>query len=192
MPPTRRPWQPCFPRARTQVDGTLELSDRTGADLFAFGLATPATLTIQMISSDFDANLLLYNGLGQGLAGDDDDDSACAVAPPNSLDSCLTLALAAGNYFLAAGENNIGSFESEADFLASVTDFMDNDFGILSAPTLEILGFAGFEGGLSDPDGGAYTLTFSEILVPEPGTLWVLTVSALGLARLRRAGSRAR
>ncbi|MBT5108987.1 MAG: PEP-CTERM sorting domain-containing protein [Rhodospirillaceae bacterium] len=178
----------------TQITGTIE--DGQDTDLFKFSLGSNTTITIDMLFPGEDANLLVFNGLGQGLAGDDDDDNSCtAISVLASLDSCLTLNLDAGDYFIGVGDNNIGAFESVADFnIPSV--FFSNDSGILGSPTAEIAELIGTQNGPTDiNDTGPYTVNFSVAVdgptgsaVPEPGTLALfgIGVVGLGLARRRR------
>lgn len=162
----------------TSISGRLANTSISDVDLYAFSLLADTRLTIQMLFPTGDANLLLFNGLGQGLAGDDDNNSSCDdSAGLGGLDSCLTMDLMAGTYYLGAGDNNMGAFENAADASAGVNDFIDNDFGILASPTTEILGLIGAEFGDTDlNDEGAYTITFSSAVngpaaVPLPAGL---------------------
>jgi len=179
-----------LPDGTTSINGQIVNTAISDVDLYKFSLSAMTTLTIRMLFPGEDANLILFNGLGQGLAGDDDDGSSCAdSAGLGSLDSCLTLSLAAGDYFLGAGDNNMGAFENAADAAAGTNDFIDNDFGILSVPTTETLGLIGAESGDTDlNDEGPYTIEFSEAVsgpvaaVPLPATLPLLVGGLAGLA----------
>ncbi len=170
----------------TSIHGTIE--DGQDTDLFKYVLGSDAILTIDMLFPGNDANLLVFNALGQGLAGDDDNDSSCtSISALAGLDSCLTLNLTAGVYYFGVGDNNIAAFESNADFL-SAADFFDNDFGILSSPTPEIMALIGREGGpSSNGNSGDYTVNFSiasatpDVQVPVPATLVLMGLGLLGL-----------
>ena len=201
----------------TQVNGTIgadAFDSLTGrveldVDMFEFVLDTGGTFTIQVNATsgtgDPDMNLLVFNASGQFLAGDDDDGDSCSNIVPflDGLDSCLTLTLAAGTYYFAVGDNNIGAFETVAGFIASRSSyFEDNDSGILGSPTSEIVAIAGAE---SDPpsasdDQGPYAVYFSSpvggsIAPPSGGAasipvmpVWLLglMVGLLGLLGSRR------
>lgn len=164
----------------TQINGTID--DGQDTDLYRFSLVFDAMLTIEMLFPNEDANLLLFNGLGQGLAGDDDDNSDCtSISVLGSLDSCLTLQLAAGDYFFGVGDNNMAAFASELDFI-DTDDFIDNDWGILNSPTFETLGRIGPEFGPSASNGtGDYTVNLAVYAVPEPSSLAILSLGLIGL-----------
>jgi hypothetical protein len=179
-----------------QVFGEIQTNQDT--DLYKFALDTGGVFTIEVkeIDEALDMNLIVFNGAGQGLAGDDDDNNNCSVITSlGSLDSCLTLTLAAGEYFFAVGDNNMGAFESLAEF-NSANDFIDNDSGILGSPTSETLGLSGPEGGPTDfNDVGRYEINFSQavdqasgggpsaISQPIPSlTTWALAILALLIA----------
>jgi hypothetical protein len=170
------------------INGEIENNQDT--DLFSFSLLFTQTITIEVLqlSAALDMNLLFFNALGQALAGDDDDNNDCtATAVLGSLDSCLTLNLAAGDYFFGVGDNNIGAFESLVDF-TDRNDFFDNDNGILSTPTTEILGLIGPEGGPNaENDFGFYKVNLyrSSVDVPEPSTLAIFALGMIGLASRR-------
>jgi hypothetical protein len=161
----------------TQINGTIgadafdPLAGRVepDVDMYEFVLGSGTTLTIQVnanVPGDPDMNLLVFNASGQFLAGDDDNDGSCSNVVPflDGLDSCLTLSLSAGTYYFAVGENNIGAFETVADFLFSRSDYFEsNDSGILGSPTTETVAIAGaVSNPPSDPDEqGPYTVYFS-------------------------------
>lgn len=181
----------------TVVEGSIQNTDISDVDLYSFILDAPTTLTIRMLragANGLDANLILFNGLGQGLAGDDDNNSGCAdAAGLDSLDSCLTLSLDAGAYFLGAGDNNIAAFANAADASAGANTFIDNDSGILATPTLLTLGVLGAQfGDIDVNDNGAYRIEFSTALggpvsaVPLPASLPLLAGGLLALAGVRR------
>lgn len=183
----------------TSVNGTL--GNDQDADLFRFTLDANSTFTIEVLEIDpaLDMNLLVFNSSGQALAGDDDNNSACTpVTTLGSLDSCLTLALVAGDYFFAVGDNNISAFVNTTAF-NTATNFFSNDDGIRIAPTLEMLGLVGAQGGPADlHDVGRYLVNFSQPLgggpappVPIPSlSNWglVLLAALLGVIGLRRRG----
>lgn len=178
------------PAGTTQIDGEL-VNTATNEDVDTYRIVVPSDgdFTIEAIADvngDPDMNLLVFNEIGQALAGDDDDNDNCTVITSlNSLDSCLTLSLTAGTYFISVGDNNIGAFESVAEYEAG-NDFMDNDSGILASPSTEIAVLAGRETG-PDPTQreGGYVINFSSALAgPSAATaipaspLWVLALLA--------------
>lgn len=193
------------PGGTTQINGTIGPATAFGSDvdLYRFGVATTGTFSIQTnrVSGTLDMNLILFNGLGQGLAGDDDDNSGGTPIVPlgTSLDSLLTLTLTAGDYFIAVGDNNMAAFETVADYLVAdgSIDFIGNDSEILPGPTTETLGLVGAEFGPTEiNDVGDYILYFSSATaatqvnaVPEPSAfaIWgLLGLIVVGFARLRR------
>ena len=205
--------------AQAVTDGSLQVSGTIGpeafdsqtgrnesdVDTFQFSVTTGGTFTIQVnadVSGVPDMNLLVFNSSGQFLAGDDDDGDSCSNIVPflNGLDSCLTLTLSAGTYYFAVGDNNIGAFETVADFIASRSNyFADNDSGILGSPTTETVAIIGQE---SDPpqSQGDYTVYFSSAVSGPAGAttavpvmpVWFmgLMIGLLGLFGARRLKNR--
>jgi len=182
-----------LPGGTTSIDGEIDSNQDT--DLYKFTLSAAATFSIEVleISPDaprtLDMNLIVFNSLGQGLAGDDDGSSGTPVTTLGSRDSLLTLSLAAGDYFFAVGDNNIGAFESVADFNAGGPDFIDNDSGILGSPTTEMLGLVGPEFGPTDLNGvGFYRVNFSQAVdaIPEPSAFALWSLLGLTVASVRR------
>lgn len=185
----------------TQVNGTVgpdAFDSLTGrvepdVDMFSFVLDAAGTFTIQVnaaVAGDPDMNLMVFNDSGQFLAGDDDDDSSCTNVVPfnDGLDSCLTLTLAAGTYYFAVGDNNIGAFATVAEFVSSRSNyFEDNDSGILGAPSADTVAIAGSE---SDPpsdadEQGAYSVYFSTAVsgggISPPASTAIPTMPVYGL-----------
>ena len=158
------------PAGTTQITGDLTNTvTNEDIDVYVIEIPSDGVFTIEakaVVVNDPDMNLIVFNSSRQGLAGDDDNDSSCSVLTSlNSFDSCLTLNLTAGTYFIAVGVNNIGAFESVADYEAGTNDFIDNDFGILSSPTTEIAVIVGEEDGPTPAqDEGDYVINFSEAL----------------------------
>lgn len=160
----------------TQINGTvgpdaidaLTGRDEPDVDMYSFVLDAGDTFTIQVnaaIEDEPDMNLMVFNESGQFLAGDDDDGDSCANIVPfiGEYDSCLTLNLPAGAYYFAVGDNNIGAFETVAEFVASRRNYFENnDSGILVSPSAEIVAIAGSQSAPSSSDErGAYSVYFS-------------------------------
>lgn len=88
-----------LPQGVTSVTGSISNTSESDVDLYQFSLDAAAVLTIEVLFPGEDANLIVFNATGQGLAGDDDDGSNCTpVTSLDGLDSCLTLSLTAGTY----------------------------------------------------------------------------------------------
>jgi hypothetical protein len=160
----------------TSINGTIS----NDVDVFRFSLASNTVFTISAITSNFDMNLLIFNGLGQGIAGNDDlnRDGGCGIGL-GSLDSCLTLSLSAGDFFFAIGDNNTGAYD------ALGSQIMHNDSGILASPTAA--SFASFYHGSRS---GSYTVNFSTATsspdpVPEPSILAIFALGIMGLVSRR-------
>jgi len=204
----------------TQINGTVgpdafdSLAGRIepDVDMFSFALTSAGTFTIQVnatVAGEPDMNLMVFNSSGQFLAGDDDDGNDCTNIVPfiDGLDSCLTLTLAAGTYYIAIGDNNIGAFETVADFIADRGNyFEDDDSGILASPTTETVAIAGSESDPpSDPEEqGPYIVYFSTAVsgpaAPSPSgptaipvmPAWILGLLAGILAFLGRRSLKVR
>ena len=160
----------------TSISGSIS----NDVDVFRFSLASNTIFTISAISSDFDMNLLVFNGLGQGIAGNDDlnRDGGCGIGL-FGFDSCLTLSLSAGDFFFAIGDNNVYAYDALDNLI------MHNDSGILASPTAT--SFAYFE---HSTGAGSYTVNFSTatsspVTVPEPSTLAIFALGIMGLASRR-------
>ncbi|MGF1500685.1 MAG: VPLPA-CTERM sorting domain-containing protein [Paracoccaceae bacterium] len=194
-----------LPAGTTSVAGTIVNTTISDVDLYKFTLDSATRLTIRGIFPNQDANLLLFNGLGQGIAanddfsvqGDGDIDGACDnTSGLGDLDSCLSIDLDAGMYFIGFGDNNTAAFENESVFQNgnpfSNLDFFDDDFGFLSEPTTAVLGLIGAETGPDDiNDEGPYTLEFSEALgggtaIPLPAGLPLALTGLAALWAVRR------
>jgi hypothetical protein len=160
----------------TQVNGSL-LNDE---DLFKFTISTDTNVSISLGSSSFDDNLILFNGLGQGLEGDDDGGSG--------LDSFISRFLTAGDYFIAVGDNNMYGFDV-LDY-----DFISNDSGALASPTSETLAYLGNSSLSHEQVSGTYSLSFNLAVgsitnstsVPEPTSIAILGLGLAGIAFNRR------
>ena len=168
-----------IPGGITQLQGSLN-SDH---DLWGFNLSSSQTVQISLGFSTFDDNLLLFDEIGRGIAGNDDIGRGSASPGVNlpagisGLDSEISAFLGPGRYYIGVGRNN--SFGAAADG----SSFINNDSGLLASPTSEVLGFLdGVEG------TGDYTLFFSPATaIPEPtsGFLVFGLLGAIGLKRRR-------
>jgi hypothetical protein len=189
------------PGGTTTVSGEIvNVGLDSDVDLYKIGVAGTGQFTIKALEIDaaLDMNLLVFNAKGQFLAGDDDDRYDCDDLGVG--DSCLALNLSPGVYYFAVGDNNIGAYTTEQEYLDDEQDFADNDSGILAEPSTEIMFMVGDESGRRDDiaslnDEGAYSVTFSRQTVrpftvtPVP-TLplfgFGILVSLLGLFGLRK------
>ncbi len=184
------------PGGTTTIQGNLQTAG--DVDLYRFSLGTAGIVTINgwgvegsvpdCASNTYpviDANLILFNGAGLPLWGDDDGDSAA-----HCYGSRVELNLPAGTYYLAFGENNIEAYD------AANNPICDNDSDDCSSSTTPLAYF--------DADGeetGPYTITFSKptsgggnagsvASVPGPTGLvllpLLLAVGVIGSRTLRR------
>ena len=151
------------PGGTTTITGSIVNTTVNDADLYHIRVPTSGSFTIEAkanVTDTPDMNLMVFNSTGHLMAGDDDDNSSCTpVTSLGSLDSCLTLTLAAGDYYVAVGTNNIGAFQNAADVLTD-SYFGDDDSGILSPPSTEAIGLVASEDDLGN-DEGNYTINFS-------------------------------
>jgi hypothetical protein len=167
------------PSDTTQINGLIAAAG--DYDLYKFALSAPVTLQIDMGNSLFDDNLILFDGAGHGLAGNDDfvGDS-----------SQITYDLSAGTYFLAAGVNNMSAFTSTGAV------FIADNAGNLDTPTTAVLDHIGPALAPHNLSNQPYTITFSTATgaVPEPASAaaaaWGLVV--LAAYRSPRYGRRLR
>lgn len=188
-----------IPSGTVLVNGTVDDSTPADVDLYRFQPLSSGLFTLSVNSDDIDASILVFNAFGQGLAGDDDDDSSCdssLVPMLGSLDSCLTLNLTAGiNYFVAVGESKIAAYENNAAFISMVSIIVPGD-KILSSPTVEVLGFVSrVSGALGLGGDGLYQLHLASSSPPPisdpaviPTTpLYIMFVMASCLMALARS-----
>jgi hypothetical protein len=163
------------PAGTTQIDGLIAAAG--DYDLYKFAVSAPATFQIDMGNSAFDDALILFDGAGHGLAGNDDFIGS---------DSRIIYDLPAGVYYLAAGVNNM------AAFTAGNASFITDDTGTLDTPTTAVLDHIGPGQAPHNLSNQPYTITFSAETgsVPEPAALGAagVVVAAASLARRRRGG----
>jgi MYXO-CTERM domain-containing protein len=159
------------PAGTTQIDGLIAAPG--DYDLFKFAVSAPVTMQIDMGNSAFDDNLILFDGAGHGLAGNDDFVGS---------DSEITYDLTAGVYYLAAGVNNMSAFD------ATNTAFITNDTGILETPTTAVLDHIGPGQAPHNLSNLPYTITLSAETgaVPEPAAGGAGLIAAAGLLARRR------
>lgn len=184
------------PAGTTTIHGTLGTAG--DVDLYSFTVSTAGIVTIRAWGNEeqgncrvIDANLILFNGAGNPLWGDDD-----GYAGTVCLGSQIVLNLAAGTYYLAFGNDNI-----EAFYTTTSDGFLcGNDVGDCSTSTGVLDHFISN----GDAPTGPYTITFalpaggggtgpsSVAAVPGP-TGWLLLplLAVVGLAGARRFRRRA-
>ena len=165
-----------LPSGTTQVNGVLTPSG--DEDLYKFSVSAAATYDIYLGTSPFDDNLILFNGLGQGLEGDDDGGSG--------FDSRIIRSLAPGDYFIGVGVNNMYGYT------AGNVSFISNDSGALGSPTASTLGYINS----IVSSRGSYVMTFSPAtsgnLIPLPAAAWMGLSLLGGLGVTRRLRRRTR
>jgi len=163
-----------------QVNGSLNIDQ----DLWGFDLTVGQTIQITSGNSPFDDNLILFDGLGRGIAGNDDIGRASASPginlPPgiSGLDSEIVAFLNPGRYYIAVGQNNISGLSTNG------INFINNDSGLFSTPTTEQLASITGSAGTGD-----YTLTINAPLgigVPEPTSAILFCLGMLGATTVRR------
>ena len=174
-----------LPGGTTQVQGTMD--DDNDGELFRFAIGTAQSVTFDLDFITGDANLLLFNGIGNPLEGDDDGGPG--------FDSRITIFLDAGEYLIGVGENNFAGFD------AAVNEIIDNDNGncALTGNCGDPFGILAFIANEFDPlDPGEdgpfdWVLTFSVPTspvdaVPAPAALALfgLGLAGLGLTRSLR------
>lgn len=169
-----------LPAGTTQVEGSLN-SDH---DLWGFNVSSSQSVQILLGLSPFDDNLILFDSLGRGIAGNDDIGRGSASPGINlpagigGLDSEIVAFLDPGLYYIGVGRNNSSGIGSNG------ISFIDNDSGLLASPTIDVLDFVGGSQGT-----GGYTLFFSPptaASVPEPTSFSLIGCGLLGTVGLRR------
>lgn len=171
-----------LPAGTTQVSGTV--SNDNDGELLLFALAADQNVIFDLDFLTGDANLLLFNGAGNPLFGDDDGGAG--------FDSRISIFLRAGNYFIGVGENNFAGFDS------GVNEIIDNDHGLcVSNPSCNENGVLSFIGNESDPLGPPsgsphdWILSFSVATsavssVPAPASFSFVMLSLLWMIRRQR------
>jgi hypothetical protein len=159
----------------TTINGSLQ--SPFDVDLYSFTLASATSIVIDGLGwalSGIDSNLILFDGLGHGIFGDDD-------SGPATLESRISLTLAAGSYLLAYGDNNIYSYDSLNHYVIGDDDGF---VGLTSNTHDHFMAYGGRT--------GAYQINFSTAVdgpaaVPLPASLPLMLVAVGGMAGLRRA-----
>lgn len=168
--------------AQIVADGTTSISGTLSypydVDLYGFSLDATTSLVIDGLGwaqSGIDSNLILFDGLGHGIEGDDDGGSS-------TLESRISITLAAGSYLIAFGDNNIGARNSTGGTI------IHNDSGYVGL-TSDTLAYFDAYGNST----GTYTINFSEAVsapaVPLPAgfPLLLAGLGAFGFMRRRKA-----
>lgn len=126
------------------------------ADLYCFIVPSAGVVTIRMSSLTVDSNLLLFDGDGHALFGDDD--SWPDGPNADDYDSEIQLALTPGLYYLGCGSNNVYAYDNPTDLQQKSNEFFSNDTGDNGGPTTEVLyGVASDDESVSGP----YTILLS-------------------------------
>ncbi len=176
----------------TRIDGSF--TSLTDVDLYAIRIGSPATFSVNVISSDLDPQLYLFHTSGNGIAGNDDDPvgplGLMPVLPPGN---ALYASLPAGRYLLGIAISTM-----EAQNAGGLNIFDDVFFTQIRDP----IGPGGpgpldnFAGGVAGP-GGAYAANLvGAAFVPEPGSallagFGLCMLLAMGRRSARRRGLRA-
>lgn len=154
----------------TAISGTLTSGNRDDIDMYKFYISSPSAFSVTVtsnLSRDNDAQLFLFNSLGQ-LVGSNDDGGA-GLRPGFSVGEFSSIA--AGEYYLA-----YNLFDTDPKFTGGILSGWTRDpIPLQSGPyTLNITGARG--------------ITAS---VPEPAT-WALMILGFGAVgySLRRRGAR--
>lgn len=151
------------------------------ADLYRVFFNFTGTLTVRVFDTSgtfWDPNLLIFNGAGNPIAGDDDGNGT----GPGLLDSRLTISITPGFYYIAVGSNNTYAFD------AGPNTIMGNDDGFNPTNPLGVLDSIG--GG--NAGTGTYDLTFSALSdstdIPEPSTFAMLggVLAAMAVGKFLR------
>ena len=173
-----------LPEGTTEVLGTNFGAEDGDLFRFAYDTLTTATLSLDFFTGD--ANLLLFNGAGNPLFGDDDGGPG--------FDSEITFTFNPGEYLVGVGRNNFAGFD------ASGNEIIDNDHDLCatnsSCNDAGILAFVDSEFGSTGGTPHDYRLTFSvptsgvspeSESVPEPtAILGLLALAGVGTATLKR------
>lgn len=166
-----------LPEGTTEVLGTNFGAEDGDLLRFAFDTLTTATISLDFFTGD--ANLLLFNGAGNPLFGDDD-------AGPG-FDSEISFTFDPGEYLVGIGRNNFAGFDANGN------EIIDNDHDLCEPNPIcneaGILAFVDSETGSSGGPSHDYRLTFSvptsaistdPTPVPEPASiLGLVAISAV-------------
>jgi hypothetical protein len=168
------------PAGTTLITGSIVNTTENDVDLYLIHVPASGSFTIEAKANVVDVpdmNLLVFDSTGHFIAGDDDNNSSCTnMTPLNGYDSCLTLTLTAGDYYIAVGNNNIGAFQTPGDVPGGY--FADNDSGILASPSPEVIGLVASENSLGNDEGG-YTINLNA--APVSSATSIPTLSEWGM-----------
>lgn len=168
--------------AQHVTDGTTSISGTLGyggdVDIYAFSLNSTTSLVIDGLgwySSSIDSNLILMDGSGFGIEGDDDGGA--------SLEARISISLSAGDYLIGFGDNNVYARSSSGAYV------FNNDSGYIGGSGTAASYLVGGN------SSGAYRVNFSSAVsdtytpaVPLPAGLPLMFagLGALGLLRSRK------
>jgi hypothetical protein len=173
--------------ALTEIFGNLDLSDADIFAIFVTGGKTFSATTVSNSSNFFDTQLFLFDSLGRGVYGNDDDPGS---PPQSTLPASDTLTpVAPGLYYLAISGSGFLPLSAGGLIFPSTVIPGLLDPGVVG-PTGPGGGQALTGWSSASNEAGAYDIIltgaeFATSAVPEPSTALILG-GGLGLAYLRR------